>query len=126
MTEPSVSELRAWAGRLGDPDEATRIESQAMLLAHAEVALPHVLQVFASGSPDTRREVVWFLAHALLEGDDVRSVLERAARDASLDVRELALAAQERLDSPEDWEADLAAQFAFLQELGEDGLPDDA
>jgi hypothetical protein len=124
LTKPTSAELDAWATGLGAPEEADRIEAQAMLLAHAEDALPRVLQVFASGSPDMRREAVWFLAHALLEGDDVRAALRRAARDVSLDVRQLALVAQERLDDPAGWEAALAAQFAFLQTLGEDGQPD--
>ncbi|MCP5044738.1 MAG: hypothetical protein GY944_27225 [bacterium] len=125
MTEPTSTDLGAWAARLGDPEEAHRIEAQAMLLAQAEDALPHVLQVFASGGVDTRREAVWFLAHALLEGEAVRAALRRAATDTSLDVRQLAVVAQERLDDPEGWEADLAAQFEFLQSLGEDGLSSD-
>ena len=125
MTAPTASELQAWAAALGDPDEANRIEAQATLLAHAELALPHVLQVFASGGRDARREAIWFLAHALLEGDDVRDVLAEAIRDSSLDVRQLAVAAKERLDDPEQWQDELAAQFAFLQSLGEDVLPSD-
>ena len=125
MTSPTASELEAWSAALGDHDEASRIEAQAALLAHAELALPHVLQVFASGSEAARREAVWFLAHALLEGADVRDVLERALRDTSLDVRQLALTAKERLDDPDQWEGELAAQFAFLQSLGEDVLPPD-
>lgn len=92
---------------LDDPDVAARLAAQDVLLGQADAVVSVVCaRLGEPGSMRLRRELVWFLAHALIDHPAVRAALAEARADDDETIRALAEEAVARLDDPGRAEAD--------------------
>jgi len=92
---------------LEDADVATRLAAQDVLLGQADAVVSTVCaRLHETTSIRLRRELVWFLAHALVDGSEVRAALAHARSDVDATIRSLAEEAEARLDDPGRAEAD--------------------
>ena len=120
--DPAIDALLA---RLGDADEAIRLEAQVALLAHGEEIVPGLARLLAGDGAHARREAAWAAGAPPRGWPSRRATTLEAARGRTRIRRSGAGLGEalRRLDDPEAAEREIAATLGSLLE-GLDVFPE--